>query len=141
MVTFVPSFVSSAVPKYEMLVRPTVTELRQRHGNDTIAIRRAVEAWRVMNPSPRARLAEVADHIDYIRRVAGADHVGIGGDFDGISETVEGLEDVSTYPALFAELARRGWSDADLKKLAGENVLRVFAQTERVAARLKKPMP
>lgn len=141
MVTFVPSFVSSAVPKYEMLVRPTVTELRQRHGNDTVAIRRAVEAWRVMNPSPRARLAEVADHIDYIRRVAGADHVGIGGDFDGISETVEGLEDVSTYPTLFAELARRGWSDADLKKLAGENVLRVFAQTERVAARLKKPMP
>lgn len=140
MVTFVPSFVSSAVPKYEMLVRPTVTELRQRYGNDTVAIRRAVEAWRVMNPSPRARLAEVADHIDYIRRVAGADHVGIGGDFDGISETVEGLEDVSTYPALFAELARRGWSDADLKKLAGENVLRVFAQTERVAARLKKSM-
>jgi membrane dipeptidase len=70
--------------------------------------------------------------------VAGADHVGIGGDFDGISETVEGLEDVASYPALFAELIRRGWSDADLKKLAGENVLRVFSRAEAVSARLRK---
>jgi membrane dipeptidase len=73
-----------------------------------------------------------------VRRIAGVDHVGIGGDFDGITEVVEGLEDVSTYPALFAELARRGWSDRDLRKLAGENLLRVFAQAEAVAKRMQR---
>jgi membrane dipeptidase len=80
----------------------------------------------------------VADHIDHIRNVAGVDHVGIGGDFDGNDWWPEGLDDVSTYPLLFAELVRRGWSDRDLKKLAGENVLRAWAQTERVAARLQR---
>ena len=76
--------------------------------------------------------------IDHVRKVAGTDHVGIGGDFDGIDENVVGLEDVSTYPALFAELARRGWSEADLRKLAGGNVLRVLRQAEVVSARLKR---
>jgi membrane dipeptidase len=83
----------------------------------------------------------VADHIEHIHRVAGPDHVGIGGDFDGIDEVVVGLEDVTTYPALFAELARRGWSDEDLGKLAGENVLRALAAAEQVAARLQAARP
>lgn len=86
----------------------------------------------------KATLAMVADHLDHIKRVAGEDHVGIGGDFDGIDEVVVGLEDVSTYPALFAELSRRGWTELQLRKLAGENVLRAFAQAEQVAARLRK---
>jgi membrane dipeptidase len=94
-------------------------------------------AWRAANPAPRATLKDVADHIDHIRRVAGADHVGIGGDFDGISEVVVGLEDVSKYPDLFAALSRRGWSEADLRKLAGENLLRVLKRAEAVSARLK----
>jgi len=72
-----------------------------------------------------------------VRKVAGVDHVGIGSDFDGITEVVQGLEDVSTFPALFAELARRGWSDADLRKLAGENLLRVFSEAEAVSRRLQ----
>jgi membrane dipeptidase len=76
--------------------------------------------------------------MDHVRKVAGADHVGIGSDFDGIPETVKGLEDVSTYPAIFAELARRGWSDADLAKLANGNVLRILKQAEQVAAKLKQ---
>ncbi len=88
-----------------------------------------------------ATLSEVADHIEHIRAVAGVDHVGIGSDFDGIPTYVEGLEDVSTYPALFVELARRGWSDDDLKKLAGENVLRVMRETESVARRLQRMRP
>ncbi len=138
MVTFVPPFVSSAVLQHEMSERPTVVQLRQQYGNDTVAIKRAIDTWRAANPPPRATLSQVVDHIEHIRRVGGADHVGIGGDFDGISETVEGLEDVASYPTLFAELIRRGWSDTDLKKLAGENVLRAFARTEAVAARLKK---
>jgi membrane dipeptidase len=83
-------------------------------------------------------VADVADHIERVRRVAGVDHVGIGADFDGISENVVGLEDVSTYPTLFAELAHRGWTDAELAKLANGNVLRVLAEAERVAARLKR---
>ncbi|HEX5576994.1 MAG TPA: dipeptidase [Gemmatimonadaceae bacterium] len=85
-----------------------------------------------------ATLSQVADHIEHIRKVAGADHVGIGGDFDGISNVVKGLEDVSTYPALFAELARRGWSDGDLRKLAGENILRAMERAEATAARLQR---
>ena len=137
MVTFVPSFVSSAVSLHEQSERPTVTQLRERYGSDTAAITRAVKEWRATHPVPKATLSQVADHIDHVRRVAGVDHVGIGGDFDGIDEVVEGLEDVSTYPALFAELARRGWSDNDLRKLAGENFLRVFARAEAVARRLQ----
>ena len=137
MVTFVTSFVSPAALLYEQSLRPTIGEMRQKYGNDTAAITRAFNEWKLAHPAPRATLSQVADHIDYVRRVAGVDHVGIGGDFDGITEVVEGLEDVSTYPALFAELARRGWSDSDLRKLAGENLLRVFEQAERVSKRLK----
>ena len=85
------------------------------------------------SPGPHATLAQVADHIEHVRQVAGVDHVGIGSDFDGIDAGPDGLEDVSKFPALFAELIRRGWSDADLKKLAGENVLRVLRQAEAVA--------
>ena len=77
------------------------------------------------------RIAQVADHIEHIRKVAGVDHVGIGGDFDGNDAWPEGLEDVSRYPRLFAELVRRGWSDADLGKLAGGNILRVMSRPRR----------
>ncbi len=85
-----------------------------------------------------ATISDVADHIEHIRDVAGIDHVGIGSDFDGIPTYVQGLEDVSTFPALFMELARRGWSDEELEKLAGENLLRVMRQTEAVAMRLQR---
>lgn len=141
MVTFVPSFISQQVVDYEARVRRLADEMRPRFGTDTAALRRELEAWRAANPAPRATLSQVADHIDHIRRVAGVDHVGIGGDFDGITSVVEGLEDVSTYPALFAELLRRGWSEADLRKLAGENVLRVLREAEAVAARLQRERP
>jgi len=138
MVPFVTGFVSPAVYLYDESTRPAMRDLRQKYGNDTAAITRAVIEWRKTHPEPRATLFQVADHIEYVRRVAGIDHVGIGGDFDGITEVVQGLEDVSTYPALFAELARRGWSDSDLRKLAGENFLRVFAEAEAVAKRMRK---
>ena len=88
-----------------------------------------------------ARLTHVADHIDHIHRVAGPDHVGLGSDFDGISSVVAGLEDTSTFPALFAELSRRDWSDEDLRKLAGENLLRVLRDTERTSRRLQRERP
>ena len=93
-------------------------------------------------PGAKATIADVADMIDYVKKVAGADHVGIGSDFDGVDDDLPvGLEDQSKYPNLFAELIRRGWSDADLKKLAGENVLRVLSQAETVAKRLQKSRP
>ena len=88
-----------------------------------------------------ASISDVADHIEHIRTVAGINHVGIGSDFDGIPTYVEGLEDVSTFPALFMELARRGWTDEELSKLAGENLLRVMRETEAVAMRLQRERP
>ena len=80
-------------------------------------------------------------HIEHVRQIAGIDHVGIGSDFDGIDDVIDGLEDVGTFPMLFAELARRGWTEGDLRKLAGENVLRVIETAEKVAARLQKERP
>ena len=88
--------------------------------------------------TPKVSIAQVADHIEHIRKVAGVEHIGIGGDFDGNSLWPEGLSDVSMYPNLFAELMRRGWSDRDLKLLAGENVLRVLAKAEEVSRTMKK---
>jgi len=88
-----------------------------------------------------ATIQDVADHIEHIRDVAGIDHVGLGSDFDGIPTYVQGLEDVSSFPALFMELARRGWSDADLKKLAGENLLRVMRDAEAAARILQRQRP
>ena len=88
-----------------------------------------------------ANISDVANHIEHIRTVAGINHVGIGSDFDGIPTYVEGLEDVSTFPALFMELAGRGWTDQELSKLAGENFLRVMRETEAVAMRLQRERP
>ncbi len=87
---------------------------------------------------PKTSIAKVADHIEHIRKVAGVKHIGLGGDYDGNSDWPVGMEDVSSYPLLFAELIRRGWSDEDLTLLAGENVLRALAQAEAVARQLGK---
>jgi membrane dipeptidase len=130
MVTFVPIFISQPLIDWTAALDRASADARTRSPADTAAQSRAVSAWRASNPAPKATLAQVADHIDHIRRVAGVEHVGIGGDFDGISEVVVGLEDVSTYPALFAELSRRGWSEEDLRRLAGENILRVMERAE-----------
>ncbi len=104
-------------------------------------MKREAEGWRKQHPAPRATLEQVADHVEHVRKVAGIDHVGIGSDFDGIESVPLGLESVADYPNLFAELMRRGWSDEDLGKLAGLNVLRAFRDAEKVAARLQKERP
>lgn len=136
MVTFVPGFINNQVMEYERRARewrPTnVAE------GDTAEARRQRAAWRAANPAPRATVKDVADHIEHVRKVAGVDHVGIGSDYDGIDAVPEGLEDTSKFPALFAELIRRGWTDADLKKLSRENALRALKQAEQVAARLQQ---
>lgn len=141
MVAFVPGFVSQEVAAYERDASAAAAAARREHPDDEAAQRAQTAAWREEHPAPRATLAQVADHIEHIRDVAGIDHVGLGSDFDGITTVVDGLEDVSHFPALFAELSRRGWSDEDLKKLAGENLLHAFARAEAVSARLRKERP
>jgi membrane dipeptidase len=102
----------------------------------------AMKQWEADHPRPVVTLAMVADHIDHIAHVAGVDHVGIGSDFDGLgNELPQGLENVDTYPALLAEMMRRGWSDVDVAKLAGGNVLRVMERAEAVAAGMKGELP
>ena len=110
----------------------------QARTDDPAEVHRGVQAWEQANPLPRGTIATVADHVDHLRQVAGIDHVGIGSDFDGISGSYPlGLEDVSTYPALFAELLRRGYGDADLEKIAGLNLLRAMREMEATAKRLR----
>lgn len=100
----------------------------------------ALADWDKAHPQPSVTLAMVADHVEHVVKIAGVDHVGIGSDFDGVGKDLPvGLGDVSTYPALLAELMRRGWSDADVAKLAGENILRVMDEAEAVARSLSKP--
>jgi membrane dipeptidase len=142
MVTFVPGFVSQRLADRARVRAAQLADAQRRSPRDTAAVNRAMAQWDAANPAPKATLADVADHIDHVRRVAGVDHVGLGSDFDGTDNQLPvGLEDVSTFPALLAALSRRGWSEDELKKLAGENVLRVMTQAERVAARLRRERP
>lgn len=116
MITFVPSFISTEVREWGQLS----------------------EAERAGRPTPRATIDDVIRHIEHVRELAGIDHIGIGADFDGITSVPVGLEDVSTFPALFEELARRGWSEEDMRKVAGENVMRAWRESEEAASRIQR---
>lgn len=126
-VTFVPRFVSEACRVWHELAMRSMRE-RGLDPDDADQYERFFAEHKVDHPAPRATLNDVADHVDHVRTVAGADHVGLGGDFDGTDALPLGLEDVSCYPKLIAELARRGWSRADLAKLTWGNVLRVVEE-------------
>ncbi len=141
MVTFVPGFVSQTVANHGAALTAVRDSIAKRYPGDNDAQFKATAAWRERNPTPIATISDVADHLDHIKQVAGAAHVGMGGDYDGITETVQGLEDVSKYPYLLAELVKRGWTEAELRGLAGENVLRALARAEAVSARLRKERP
>ncbi len=140
MITFVAAFVS---PEYAAASRPLWKEYEERSKEiSDPAARQAL--WREIEarmPDIRVTLGEVADHIEHVRRIAGVDHIGLGGDYDGNDAWPEGLEDVTGYPKLFAELIRRGWSDADLARLASGNILRVMEKAEEVSSRLQKERP
>jgi membrane dipeptidase len=125
MVTFVPFFVSQECTDWFGALRAEVAARGDDPANLS-AVFGLMPSWEKDHPSPPATIAQVADHIDHIREVAGVDHVGIGGDFDGTPVTPVGLHDVSRYPALFAELQRRRWSESDLAALAGANTLRAL---------------
>jgi membrane dipeptidase len=139
MVTFVPGFVSQQVADYNTRETAERTRLTSESKGNAAAVTTGIEAWRAKNTAPRASLLQVADHIDHVKKTAGIDHVGLGGDFDGITSVVVGLEDVSTYPALLAELIRRGYTDEDIRKIAARNILRVMRGAEAAALKLRTP--
>jgi membrane dipeptidase len=136
MVTFVPSFIARGTMEW-IARRDSVAERFRAELNDDAEIGKRLADWDRSNPAPIATVADVADHIDHVRKVAGIDNIGIGSDFDGIDFGPQGLEDVSKFPVLFAELLRRGYSEADLKKIAGLNLLRAMKQMEAAASRLQ----
>jgi membrane dipeptidase len=129
MVAFVPFFVSQECTDWFTALKAFAAG-RGHDPDNLAAVFGLLPEWEKDNPMPAATLSQVADHIEHVREVAGVDHVGIGGDFDGTPALPAGLEDVSRYPALFHELQRRRWSEADLKALAGGNILRVLRDAE-----------
>jgi membrane dipeptidase len=142
MVNFYPGYVSAARNRWDA----DYAAERARYDSPPFAgiyigqpdrAKAALDEWVKAHPAPKVTLTEVADHIEHVRRVAGIDHVGLGSDFDGIPVTPVGLEGVDKYPDLLAELMRRGWTDDEVAKLAGENILRALASAESVGARLR----
>jgi membrane dipeptidase len=137
MVTFVPGFLSPTVAAWSRQQSAERTRIAQQFPNNEAAVTAGLDTWVKGNPMPRATVSDAADHIDHIRKIAGVDHIGLGGDFDGIDTVVVGLEDVSKYPNLTAELLRRGYKDDEVKKIIGGNVLRVMREVEKAAKRLQ----
>jgi len=133
MVTFVPGFVAQECASWTADLKAEAARrgLDPRHLDQLFSIK---AEWEQAHPRPGSTLAQVADHIEHVRTVAGVEHVGLGGDFDGTDEVTAGLEDVSTYPALFAELFRRGWTEPDCAALAGGNLLRALRSAEAFGA-------
>jgi membrane dipeptidase len=142
MANFYPGFISEAYRQRAAGRSAEEARLKALIPGDPERRTTLLAAWEAAHPVPHATLSDVADHIEHIRQIAGVDHVGIGSDFDGIDGTSpDGLEGVDRYPALFQELARRGWSDQDLAKLAGGNVLRAMERVEQVAAGMRAEPP
>jgi membrane dipeptidase len=132
MVTFVPGFVSQECADWTAGLKAEAAR-RGLDPKDFAQLFSIKDEWERAHPLPQATLAQVADHVDHVRKVAGVEHVGLGGDFDGTPDVTVGLEDVSAYPALFAELLARGWTQADCAALAGGNLLRALRQAEAFA--------
>jgi membrane dipeptidase len=144
-VNFYPVFLSNEVAKANRerneKLKPAIAELKAKDPSEGPQYDAAVKKLREADPLPKVSYTAIADHIDHIVKVAGIDHIGIGSDFDGIDETPRGMEDVSHLPALRAELERRGYSAADVRKIMGGNFMRVFAEVERVARELQSQPP
>ena len=141
MVTFVPTFLSKDDWAWSRERSAEEARLKSLHSFSKDKLEAGLKAWDAANPAPAVDVATVADHIEHVVKIAGHDHVGIGGDLDGIDRTVTGLNGVEDYPNLFVELIRRGWSDQNLAKLAGGNILRALRRAEAVAAEMKDQPP
>jgi membrane dipeptidase len=134
MAAFLPAYLTEADRLDDEAANQEMARLTELHAGDASRIDSEFAKWRKGHPEPhQATLLDVANHIDHIRKVAGIDHVGVGSDFDGFKNPPRGLEDVSCFPALLAELQKRGYSECDLKKVAGENILRVMRAVENSA--------
>lgn len=141
MVNFYPEFVSQAVAHWKADRAGAAARFDALYVGQPDRSKAAMDQWEKEHPQPNATIAQVADHVDHIREIAGVESVGIGSDFDGIENTPVGLDGVDKYPTLFEELARRGWTDDDLADLAGRNLLRVMRQAEAIARRLQAQEP
>jgi membrane dipeptidase len=139
--SFVPWFLTREGAEANAAGLAEWDRLKREMPDDPDGVRVAMDAWFDAQPTPPSSLADVADHIDHIRDVAGIDAIGIGSDFDGVQGLPDGLGDVSRYPALFDELSSRGYTDEDLVKIAGRNILRVMREAERVSAKLRAERP
>lgn len=135
MVNFNGPFVSEEMRQWSAARSGEEERHKRLNPGDPAAAEAGLAAWDGEHPRPHATVAQLADQVEHIARVAGADHVGIGSDYDGVTYLPDGMEGVDGYPLLFVELARRGWSDADLGKLAGGNLLRALRAAEAVAVR------
>ena len=141
MVTWVPGFISQKVWDWSANRSGEEARLKAIYRASQATVDAKLKEWDARNPRPETGVADVADHVEHVARVAGHDHVGIGGDLDGIPYTPTGLEGVEAYPRLFAELIRRGWSDENLAKLAGGNILRALRGAEATARSMKGVPP
>ena len=141
MITFVPPFLSREFRTWNANRSAEEARLKSLHPQSKARVEAGLKAWENANPQPVVRVTDVANHVEHVVRIAGHDHVGIGGDLDGIGTTVEGLGSADGYPLLFAELIRRGWSDSSLAKLAGGNVLRALRRAEDVARSMRDVSP
>ncbi len=141
MVSWVPTFSSEKARAADAAKDAETARLKALYRGQPDKVKALLAEWEAAHPVPNATVQDVADHIDHIVQVAGAEHVGLGADLDGITSTPQGLDSVAAYPTLFAELIRRGYTDEQLKGIAGLNVLRVMHKAEAVAARLQKERP
>ena len=141
MVTFVPPFLSAEDWAWSRERSAEEARLKSLYSYSKAKVEAGLKSWDAAHPAPLVSVATVADHIEHAVKLAGYDHVGIGGDLDGIDRTVTGLGGAEDYPNLFAELIRRGWSDQNLAKLAGGNILRVLRRAEAVAVEMKDQPP
>jgi len=141
MVNFYPVFLSADVAERARRRIGEEARFKATYPFSAARVKTAIEAWDRANPAPPVPVGLVADHIEHIARIAGHDHVGLGGDLDGVPTTAVGLEGVDGYPLLFAELIRRGWSDANLAKVAGGNALRALRGAEATAKAMKQAAP
>jgi membrane dipeptidase len=138
MVSFVPGFVSQQTYEHSQARDAEKARLETQSDSTTDSVESGLQVWNADNLEPRATVSDIADHIDRIREKAGIDHIGIGSDYDGITSVPEGLEDVSKYPVLTAELLRREYSEEDILKILGGNILRLMRAVEKAAARIQQ---
>ena len=141
MVVGLPSYLSESLRQRGADRAAEEARLKALWQGQPEAVKAALKAWDEAHPAPVATVSDMADHIDQVRRIAGIDHIGVGGDYDGMDSGPAGMEDVAGYPALFAELARRGYSQGDLEKISSRNMMRVIREAEAYAAQHSSEPP